>query len=109
MDDATRARWREVQEGYAAALKLARAAWPADVSPGIVQAAATTLLEAFDRRGAPVASAPQNGTAPAVVPPCPECGGPMAAVTKTNPKQPDFRCRDRQCDKAVWTDRKRGR
>jgi hypothetical protein len=42
-----------------------------------------------------------------VAPPCPVCKGPMRRVLKTNPKMPDYRCMDRQCDKAVWLDRKR--
>lgn len=36
---------------------------------------------------------------------CPACGGPMwdNRATKTG-KQPDFKCKDKQCGKAVWDD-----
>lgn len=35
---------------------------------------------------------------------CPACGGDMwdNRLTKTNPKQPDFKCKDAECGKAVW-------
>ncbi len=35
---------------------------------------------------------------------CPDCGGAMwdNRQTKRNPKQPDFKCKNKQCDKAVW-------
>ena len=35
---------------------------------------------------------------------CPKCGGKMwdNRATKTNPKAPDFKCRDRSCDGVVW-------
>lgn len=37
-------------------------------------------------------------------PPCPKCGGRMwdNRKDKKNPKAPDFKCRDRSCDGAVW-------
>ncbi len=35
---------------------------------------------------------------------CPDCGGAMwdNRQTKKNPKQPDYKCKNKQCDKAVW-------
>ncbi len=35
---------------------------------------------------------------------CPKCGGAMwdNRLTKKNPKQPDYKCKNRQCDNAVW-------
>jgi hypothetical protein len=35
---------------------------------------------------------------------CPKCEGPMwdNRATKRNPKAPDFKCRDRDCDGAIW-------
>ncbi len=36
---------------------------------------------------------------------CPDCGGPMwdNRQTKKNPKQPDFKCKDKDgCGKGVW-------
>lgn len=38
------------------------------------------------------------------VPPCPVCGGRMwdNRETKKNPKAPDFKCRDRNCDGVIW-------
>lgn len=56
------------------------------------------------RRGARRGSAPaQQG---AGVPSCPVCGGAMwdNRGRKRNPNAPDFRCRDRQCDGAIWPD-----
>jgi hypothetical protein len=37
-------------------------------------------------------------------PTCPKCGGEMwdNRTSKRNPKAPDFRCRDRSCDGALW-------
>lgn len=37
-------------------------------------------------------------------PPCPTCGGQMwdNRLTKRNPKAPDFKCRDRNCDGVIW-------
>lgn len=39
--------------------------------------------------------------------PCPKCAGPMwdNRATKRNPKQPDFKCRDRGCDGVIWPPR----
>lgn len=50
--------------------------------------------------GAPATHSP----APASdVPPCPDCGGPVWDNRKTKKgRQPDFKCKDRSCDKAVW-------
>lgn len=35
---------------------------------------------------------------------CPKCGGPMwdNRERKTNPKAPDFKCRDKGCDGTIW-------
>ncbi|HXF23550.1 MAG TPA: hypothetical protein VN602_03470, partial [Gemmatimonadaceae bacterium] len=35
---------------------------------------------------------------------CPKCGGRMwdNRLTKRNPKAPDYKCRDRNCDGVVW-------
>lgn len=35
---------------------------------------------------------------------CPKCGGGMFdnRATKTNPKAPDFKCKDRSCDGVIW-------
>lgn len=40
------------------------------------------------------------------VPSCPECGGQMwdNRTTKKG-RQPDFKCKDKSCDKAVWLDK----
>jgi hypothetical protein len=39
---------------------------------------------------------------------CPQCGGEMwdNRGKKKNPKQPDFRCKDEACAKAVWLSKK---
>jgi hypothetical protein len=43
----------------------------------------------------------------APVPDCPKCQGPMwdNRVGKRNPKAPDFKCKDRECDGVVWPPR----
>ncbi len=35
---------------------------------------------------------------------CPDCGGMMwdNRQTKKNPKQPDYKCKNKSCDKAIW-------
>ena len=40
---------------------------------------------------------------------CPDCDGPMwdNRENKKNPKGPDFKCKDKDCGKAVWLDKKR--
>jgi hypothetical protein len=39
-----------------------------------------------------------------VDPACPSCGGRMwdNREGKRNPKAPDFKCRDKQCDGVIW-------
>ncbi len=41
------------------------------------------------------------------VPDCPKCQGPMwdNRVGKRNPKAPDFKCKDKECDGVVWPPR----
>jgi hypothetical protein len=40
-------------------------------------------------------------------PPCPKCEGAMwdNRVGKRNPKAPDFKCKDRECDGVIWPPR----
>ncbi len=39
---------------------------------------------------------------------CPDCGGAMwdNRETKKSPKQPDYKCKNKQCDKAVWLEKR---
>src|ERR1700738_2175284 len=41
------------------------------------------------------------------IPNCPKCQGPMwdNRVGKKNPKAPDFKCKDRECDGVIWPPR----
>ena len=41
---------------------------------------------------------------------CPKCGGDMwdNSTDKRNPRAPDYKCKDRDCDGAVWLDSKKG-
>jgi hypothetical protein len=41
------------------------------------------------------------------IPNCPKCQGPMwdNRVGKRNPKAPDFKCKDRECDGVIWPPR----
>ena len=43
----------------------------------------------------------------APIPNCPKCQGPMwdNRVGKRNPKAPDFKCKDRECDGVIWPPR----
>lgn len=38
---------------------------------------------------------------------CPKCGGAMwdNRISKRNPKQPDFKCKQRSCDGVIWPPR----
>lgn len=38
---------------------------------------------------------------------CPKCGGHTwdNRATKRNPKQPDYKCKDKQCDGVIWPPR----
>jgi hypothetical protein len=49
-------------------------------------------------------AAPAGAAATATTPACPKCGGPMwdNREGKKNPKAPDFKCKDKGCDGAVW-------
>jgi hypothetical protein len=49
----------------------------------------------------------QTDDAVTAVPDCPRCKGPMwdNRVGKRNPKAPDFKCKDRECDGVVWPPR----
>ncbi|MEP6622088.1 MAG: hypothetical protein ABJE47_22390 [bacterium] len=51
----------------------------------------------------------QSGDAPleTPTPSCPKCQGDMwdNRVGKRNPKAPDFKCKDRECDGVVWPSR----
>ncbi len=39
---------------------------------------------------------------------CPDCGGPMwdNRGDKKNPRSPDYKCKDKNCGKAVWEEKK---
>jgi hypothetical protein len=47
---------------------------------------------------------PSDDTA---IPNCPKCQGPMwdNRAGKRNPKAPDFKCKDRECDGVIWPPR----
>ena len=55
----------------------------------------------------PVMTEQQQPTDASAVPNCPKCQGPMwdNRVGKRNPKAPDFKCKDRECDGVVWPPR----
>lgn len=50
-------------------------------------------------------NSPDEASSP--VPDCPKCQGPMwdNRVGKRNPKAPDFKCKDKECDGVVWPPR----
>ena len=49
-------------------------------------------------------AAPAGDAASGALPACPKCGGPMwdNRDGKKNPKAPDFKCKDKNCDGVVW-------
>jgi hypothetical protein len=49
-------------------------------------------------------AAPAGDAASGASPACPKCGGPMwdNRDGKKNPKAPDFKCKDKNCDGVVW-------
>jgi hypothetical protein len=49
----------------------------------------------------------QDQSAPSAAPLCPKCQGPMwdNRAGKRNPKAPDFKCKDRECDGVIWPPR----
>lgn len=58
---------------------------------------------------APSQAAPQADTTAADggVPACPECKGAMYDNRATKKgRQPDYKCKDRACNKAIWLDKK---
>src|SRR5215218_333850 len=50
---------------------------------------------------------PQPQDSASVVPNCPKCQGPMwdNREGKRNPKAPDYKCKDRECDGVIWPPR----
>jgi hypothetical protein len=50
------------------------------------------------------ASAPSGDATNGATPACPKCGGLMwdNRAGKKNPKAPDFKCRDKNCDGVIW-------
>ena len=49
----------------------------------------------------------QQSDSAAELPSCPRCQGPMwdNREGKRNPKAPDFKCKDRECDGVIWPPR----
>lgn len=76
----------------------APAAAPARPTPTHGMATAAEVVD--------IALARANGTAAASAgePSCPKCGGRMwdNRAKKTNPKAPDYKCRDKACDGLFW-------
>lgn len=108
MPDTDRELLARVYHDVEAAAKAARKLW-ADAPPAVQREAAADFLvhvRELRRNGnGPTSAAPAE---PA--PSCPVCRGPMTdqrATKKGN--QPDLKCSNRDCDGAVWLDRKRPR
>jgi hypothetical protein len=125
MTPAERALWKQAQDDYDHALKIASKAWAdrghAHDDTTVQAAAATVLIHVTKLRQDSPRAAAQPSTAPAAmtrevspasqasaaVPPCPQCGGEMwdNRGKKKNPKGPDFKCKDKECkdDKGYGT------
>ena len=68
-------------------------------------ARAGEILPSLPRRTSMTEHQPSD--AEFVIPTCPRCQGPMwdNREGKRNPKAPDFKCKDRECDGVVWPPR----
>ena len=62
----------------------------------------TTSAARSERQPIPLPNGPDS-------PACPKCGGRMwdNRASKRNPRAPDFKCRDRSCDGALWPGQRR--
>lgn len=98
---------------YEAAVKAARALWSGAPENILREAAADFLIHVRELRrtgNAATGAVPQSPTGEAP-PACPICRDAMKDKrgSKTNPRQPDYKCTNRACDGAVWLDRKPNR
>lgn len=68
-------------------------------NPPVAPRAATSPAASSGTTTAPSSGSPPNGEVK-----CPRCSGPMwdNRESKTNPRAPDYKCRDRSCDGAIW-------
>lgn len=85
-----------------------------------VYGATAALAAPANGNGHAAPVAPANGAghpapapadaAPASTPACPKCGGPVwdNRVGKKNPAAPDFKCKDKACDGAIWPPKANG-
>ena len=62
----------------------------------------TTSAARSERQSIPLPNGPDS-------PACPKCRGRMwdNRASKRNPRAPDFKCRDRSCDGALWPGQRR--
>lgn len=104
--------WARVKDDYLQALAIARGVWPPQTPPEVIQSATATILihEKELQKLLQQPRGPNNGTkgqppTQAMAPKaCPDCNGPMYdnRNDKKGPRSPDFRCKDPECNKAVW-------
>lgn len=68
-------------------------------------AAGTPTARPSAPRPASAAPALAQADGPVLCPPCPSCGGAMwdNRATKTNPKSPDAKCKDKDCQGKIWS------
>jgi hypothetical protein len=76
--------------------------WPA--KEGATAGATSSDVSSAALHASTRAATPPGTNAVGDVPACPKCSGRMwdNRLTKKNPKQPDFKCRDRTCMGVVW-------
>jgi hypothetical protein len=106
MSDADRELLARAYHDVEVAVKAARKLWVDAPAPVQREAAADFLVHVRELRRNGSASSPP--TAPAQVPPfCPVCQGSMKDQRATKRgNQPDYKCCNRDCDGAMWLDRK---
>lgn len=105
--------WLQTKHDYDKALAIALLAWPIKANPPeVIDRAAATILNHYRecRRASlphnhPAAIA-QNGKAVEPAPnPCPKCGQSEMYDNRGDKKKarsPDFKCKDPECDHAIW-------
>ena len=82
----------------------------ADVSEPAVAAPAATPAATPAPAPTPVPGNGNGSGVKVVGPACPKCGGPMwdNRASKKNPRAPDFKCKNKNCDGVIWPSKSTG-
>jgi hypothetical protein len=104
VEDPAKAYARKVQRNGDAPRGSASGARSENRSTATHQEAGTDTTRSAGSTAAAGQQAPAPAPSPSDDPPCPKCEGRMwdNRTSKRNPRAPDFKCRDRSCDGAIW-------